>query len=107
MRFPCREVVCQEVPGSNSSGGLPDWGIALIIMVVVAVFGGLAFYFLKKKVQNSIEVSLGFVLAAALRIQPRTRTPNDVDVESSMVSEVHGSSSVYPTLPTYNEAINT
>ena len=59
-------MVCDEVPGSNSGQGLPGWAVALIILVVMAVFGGLAFYFLKKKCSRGFTFVLGGILAGSM-----------------------------------------
>ena len=59
-------MVCDEVPGSNSGQGLPDWAVALIILVVMVVFGGLAFYFLKKKCSRVFIFVLGGILAGSM-----------------------------------------
>ena len=103
---PCQPIICEDLSKKSDYWSYLTPILVSLGLVLTAGLVVFCLFLLIKKVQNSIEVSLGFVLAAALRIQPQTRTPNDVDVESSMVSEVHGSSSGYPTLPTYDEAIN-
>lgn len=60
-------MVCDEVPGSNPNEGLPGWAVALIIVVVMAIFGGLAFYFFKKKCSNGFSFIAAGILAASMK----------------------------------------
>ena len=85
VRFPCREVVCQEVPGSNTSKSLPDWAVALIICLIVLVVGFLALFYLKKKCGYTLNLITGFVMAASL-VPPMPRT---TDIEASRAKNLH------------------
>ena len=81
MRFPCREITCQEVLSSNpNEGGLPDWGLALIIVVLVAIAGFLGYFFLKKSFKRGFTFNLGGVLAGSMT--PPLPRSDDVETAS-------------------------
>ena len=60
-RAPCQPTICQEIPDSDPGEGqsLPDWGLALIICSVVAIFGVFTYFLIKKKVLKSVQFRSG------------------------------------------------
>ena len=107
MRFPCREITCQEIPSSNpNEGGLPDWGLALIIVAVVAVFGGLAFYFLKKKCSNGFSFIFGGILAASMTPPlPRSDEAGTIRAQKLDLEGQGGGQDLTPTAPPSYDSI--
>ena len=104
---PCQPTICQKpgsIPGEGKS--LPDRGLALIICVVVAIFGGLAFYFLKKSCKRGFSFILGGVLAGSMT--PPLPRSNDVEAASrakNLPMVQGGGQDLMPTAPPLYEDI--
>ena len=111
-RAPCQPTICQT-PDSNPGEGksLPDWGVALIICVVVAIFGGLAFYFLKKGCKRGFTFILGGVLAGSMTPPlPRSNDVQEAIRAQNLDLEGQGGGRnmvlTAPPLPTYQEVMS-
>ena len=99
-RAPCQPTICQT-PDSNPGEGksLPDWGVALIICVVVAIFGGLAFYFLKKKCSNGFAFVVGGILAGSMNPPVPKNSEERTIRAQNMDLEGQGGQDLMPTAP--------
>ena len=89
---PCQDIVCEQPEATSSLDLTPLWiSLALLSTLIV----GLGIFYFIKKIQNSSETLVAFVLAGALRISPKP-----VDAEAGMGSNPSNSQE---NLPVYYE----
>ena len=100
-------MVCEEVVGSNTSSGLPGWAVALIICLVVLIFGGFLVFFLKNRCERGLTFIIGGVLAANLTPPiPRSADAKAIHTKKMDLEAQGQGTAQYPELPTYEEVLN-
>ena len=100
LRFPCQNVICEDL-GSNPDGGkFPVWAqilIGLLATVAILVF---AIFFLKKMATHTLTVVFGFVLGASM-----VPNPKNVDVEAAEFKDPGQNVEVPSAPPSYEVAV--
>ena len=101
-RFPCRETICEEVPGSNLNDGLAAWAVALIICSMVVVIGLLTAFFLKNRCERGLTFLMDGILAAILT-PPILKNPGERTIRAqNMDLKGQGGQALMPTAPPPN-----
>ena len=110
-RAPCQPTICKPSgsnPGDDKS--LPDWALALIIVVLVGIFGFLCYFFLKKSFKRGFTFILGGILAASMTPPlPRTTDVEGPSRTENLDLEQGGGRNMVataPPLPTYQEVMS-
>ena len=110
-RAPCQPTICKtsgSIPGDDKT--LPDWALALIIVVLVGIFGFLCYSFLKKSFKRGFTFIFGGILAASMSPpMPKNSEEQAIRAQNLDLEGQGGGRDMVPTappLPTYHEAMS-